>query len=96
MKTIKVRPGKIGRKKCLQLIFKYDQEIIGLIKTFPGSCWQPEQKCWRINLEEGTMNKLVEVFGGNVRLDLESLIDSGLRSKGKSTTSEFVLNALDK
>lgn len=95
MKTIKVRPGKIGRKKCLQLIFKYDQEIIRLIKSFPGSYWQPEFKCWSINLEEGTLNRLVEVFSGFVRLDLEEIIDPAGRLKGKETNSGHVLKPLD-
>jgi hypothetical protein len=95
MKTIKVRPGKIGRKKCLHIIFKYDQEIIRLIKTFPGSYWQPEFKCWRINLEEVTLNRLVEVFSGIVRLDLEEIIDPAGRLKGKEINSGHVLKPLD-
>ena len=95
MKTITVRHEKVGKKSYLQLHFQYDKDLIEIIKTFPGRIWQKDNKCWLINLEDDTIDKLNEAFSGYALLDFGKIPVTASRSAEIMTRKELSLAPLD-
>lgn len=58
LKTIEIDLAIIDGQQRIRLFFRYDQEIIGLIKSLPGARWQPAMKCWHIAMALGPAEKL--------------------------------------
>jgi len=71
--------------------FRYDPSTVARIKTIDGRRWHPEEKHWSFPNSEGTLEKILEVFG-----DKEVQIDPALQANLptlKGTVPDFVVSA---
>ncbi len=58
MKTVEIDLQTIDQKYRICLYFKYDEEVIALIKEIPGARWFPEKRCWHVSTIYGPADKL--------------------------------------
>jgi integrase/recombinase XerD len=66
MKTVEIDLQTIDKKYRICLYFKYDEEVIGLLKSIPGARWSPERRCWHISTVYGPAEKLRYRFNGKL------------------------------
>jgi len=66
MKTIQIDKAEIDGRERIRLFFRYDQEIINLVKSLPGARWHPQMRCWHINLAFGPASNLNYRFRGKL------------------------------
>jgi len=46
MKKIEVRPGEVEGRDRLCIYFRYDRELISLVKGIPGARWEHFGRYW--------------------------------------------------
>ena len=56
---LQLEAGKAGR---LMVYFPYHPGTIARIKTIPGRCWHPEQRCWSIPYTAKSLDYLQRLF----------------------------------
>ena len=71
METIEVYSGEIEGKKRFLIFFRYDQEIIGKVKSIPGSRWEHFGRDWHIAGIGLNLNRLRREFGDCMHYDLQ-------------------------
>ncbi|MDO8967421.1 site-specific tyrosine recombinase/integron integrase [Algoriphagus sp.] len=69
MKTIFIRNAEIKMKPVALLEFPFDQQLIDLVRTIPGSAWQPDLRAWAIPYSDELISQLLPLFRGKAWLD---------------------------
>ncbi|MFH1297375.1 MAG: tyrosine-type recombinase/integrase [Bacteroidota bacterium] len=87
MKTIEVYSGEIEGKKRFLIFFRYDQEVIGMVKAIPGAKWNHFGRFWHVAGTGPNINRLMRIFGDSSRFDLqfpqtEKVLSGGIYAKG--------------
>jgi len=85
-KEIKANRQVHQGEQRLFLEFKFDKELISLVKSLPGARWSKQKKCWHIADSRGVVSELLEVFRGKAWIDFSSLkseIRMPVENKGK-------------
>jgi len=59
---IEVRECKINDKKRIALLFRYDEDIITLVKQIEGRRWSASNKFWHIPYQENYLKVLNSKF----------------------------------
>jgi integrase/recombinase XerD len=71
MKTIEVFSGEIEGKKRFLIFFRYEQEIIGKVKSIPGARWEHYGRYWHIAGIGPNLSCLFRVFGDKDQFNLQ-------------------------
>ena len=58
MKKVEAAIVKTGMQSSIALFFKYDEQIVELIRPLRGAHWDPERKCWLIMEANGPLESL--------------------------------------
>ena len=48
--------------ECLALRFKYNSEIINVLKKIPGSTWSASQRAWLLNYSPSNVNEVCKIL----------------------------------
>lgn len=81
MKTIFIRNGEIEKKSVALLEFPFDQQLIDLVRTIPGSAWQPDLRAWAVPYSDGLIDRLLPLLKGKAWLDYREFKRVKLESK---------------
>lgn len=87
VKKIEILAGEVDGKNRFKIYFKYSQEVITVIKGFPGAQWNHYGRYWHIAYSQANMNRLTRFFGDLEKYDmrfLETASDSSGRIRGKN------------
>jgi len=82
IKILKDEAGKI------KVFFPYNSKNIEKVKVIRGHRWHPEEKCWSLPNDNGTLEKVLKVFEGeNVQIDhgLQSRISPSVIARSGAT-----------
>jgi SWI/SNF-related matrix-associated actin-dependent regulator 1 of chromatin subfamily A len=44
-----------------KVYFPYDPNTVAVVKTMPGAKWQKEENCWKVNVDENSIVRVVEI-----------------------------------
>jgi len=89
MKNVTVEKITHKGEKRLALRFRYDSELIAIVRTLPGALWSDTLKCWLISDGLNVIDLLFKSFKGKAYLDYTSL-RSGLAAGRGTSTSKVV------
>jgi len=112
-KGVSITPGVVAQSKSLlvvkyrkgrvRLIFRYEKELVKLIKTLPFYIWDQENRWWTIAHTEDSLAKLIkfcEERGWSYRysedLHHRDTMQEGKKSKDKENYREIPQSYLDK
>ena len=59
--------------RTMEIRFKFDQELLQLVKSLPGRRFHPEKKCWTATITADSINKLKDA-GFVIDAELEKLL----------------------
>jgi len=66
MKKIEAEIISTEQRNYIALFFRYDEEIVELIRPLAGAHWSPERKCWLIMESNGPLENLNHRFSGKL------------------------------
>jgi integrase/recombinase XerD len=81
LKKIEVKTLVYKNEQRLALYFPYNEELVGLIKTFPDASWSNSNKCWHIANSRNNMRELFQVFKGKAYLDTTTIFSNEEKTK---------------
>lgn len=81
LKKIEVKTLVYKNEQRLALYFPYNEELVGLIKTFPDAAWSNSNKCWHIANSRNNMRELFQVFKGKAYLDTTTIFSNEEKTK---------------
>ncbi|MBE0648754.1 MAG: tyrosine-type recombinase/integrase, partial [Bacteroidales bacterium] len=95
MKAIQVISGEVESRSRIRLIFYYDRELIGMVRTLPGILWSKELKCWHVADTQANMNRISDLFIDRSRFNLLWKTEGSVGRKRSGGSGSFVLAPLD-
>lgn len=70
---LKLIPAYLGGELIVKLIFKYNRDVLMIIKTIPGRRWNPESRYWYINHRHFDLTKVIDALDLFAELDYSAL-----------------------
>lgn len=66
-------------KNQISIGFEYDTDLLNLVRRIEGSLWSQSNKCWYIRNNEENLDKVLTVFNGNARIEMQGFSDFELK-----------------
>jgi len=74
-------------KHQIGLDFKFNQELIKLVKTLPGVAWSNSSRCWYVENKPSNLKKIFEVFKGKAWIDKKDFFENKAEDKIDKTSN---------
>lgn len=94
MKTIQVIVGEVEGRRRIKLVFNFDRELIGMVRSLPGCLWSKAMRCWHVADTQANMNRISDLFIDRGRFVLMWDTVGNKGPKGSKGTFSFVLAPL--
>ena len=82
MKKILISSSIYKGERRIFLKFRYDDELINIIKLLDDARWSREHKMWHVRDSHGMQDKILQIFSGVAELEAFSIIKKGSVSPG--------------
>jgi integrase/recombinase XerD len=73
MKTVKLEKQLHKGEECLTLSFRYDAELVRIVRKMEGVKWSRTMNCYYLAFSEISINKVLTAFGNNATIDYSSI-----------------------